>query len=126
MKKYIVIAVLIIFSSTSFAQIQRTVVKQKPDSTASEQRVEKKDGSRKEMFRELNLTKEQKIKLKEINQSMKASKESLEKDAALSETEKKEKLKKLKKEQAEKIKAILTDEQKIKFKELRAKNKANG
>ena len=45
---------------------------------------------------------------------------------ALSETEKKEKLKKLKKEQAEKIQAILTDEQKIKFKELRAKNKANG
>ena len=78
------------------------------------------------MFRELDLSKEQKVKLKEINQSMKASKEAIENDTALSETAKKEKLRSLRKEQAFKIQAILTEEQKIKFRELRTKKKGNG
>ncbi len=125
MKKYIGIGLLMMISCTCFAQIQRTVVKQKSDSTAVEQVPENKDGSRKEMFRELDLSKEQKAKMKEINQSMKASKEAIENDAVLSDTEKKEKLKLLRKEQTFKIQAILTEEQKIKFSELRAKKKGN-
>ncbi len=125
MKKYIGIGLLMMISCTCFAQIQRTVVKQKSDSTAVEQVPENKDGSRKEMFRELDLSKEQKAKMKEINQSMKASKEAIENDAVLSDTEKKEKLKLLRKEQTFKIQAILTEEQKIKFRELRAKKKGN-
>ena len=126
MKKYIGIVLLLAISCTGFTQIQRTVVKQKSDSTAVEQVAENKDGSRKEMFRELDLSKEQKVKLKEINQSMKASKEAIENDTALSETAKKEKIRSLRKEQAFKIQAILTEEQKIKFRELRTKNKGNG
>ena len=126
MKKYIGILLLLAISCTGFAQIQRIVVKQKPDSTAPKQAPENKDGSRKEMFRELNLSKEQKAKMKEINQSMKVSKEAIENDAALSDTEKKEKLRSLRKDQAFKIQAVLTEEQKIKFRELRAKKKDNG
>ena len=125
MKKYIGIGLFIMISCTCFAQIQRTVVKQKPDSTATEQGPEKKNESRKEIFRELDLTKEQRGKMKEINQSMKASKEAIENDAVLSDTEKREKLRSLRKEQAIKIQAILTEEQKIKFRELKAKNKTN-
>ena len=126
MKKYITISLLMMISCTCFAQIQRTVVKQKNDSTVTEQTPQKKDESKKEIFRELDLTKEQKVKLKEINQSMKTSKENIENDPALTDTEKKEKLRSLKREQAVKIQAILTEEQKIKFRELRTKNKANG
>ncbi|MEP7163809.1 MAG: hypothetical protein ABI741_03895 [Ferruginibacter sp.] len=126
MKKYIGIALCIMICNESHAQIQRTVVKQKPDSTATEQVADKKTDSRKEIFRELDLTKEQKVKMKEINQSMKASKETIENDAALSDPQKKEKLKTLRKEQAIKIQAILTEEQKIKFRELKTKNKDNG
>ena len=126
MKKYIGIGLLMMISCTSFAQIQRTVVKQKTDSTTTVQVKENQQETRKEMFRELDLSKEQKMKMKEINQSMKASRETIENDTALAETEKKEKLKALRKEQALKIQAILTEEQKIKFRELRVKNKANG
>ena len=73
------------------------------------------------MFRELDLTREQKIKMKEINQSMKASRETIENDTTLSETEKKTKLRALKKEQIQKIQAILTEEQKNKFRQMREK-----
>jgi len=46
----------------------------------------------------------------------------LENDTTLTEADKKAKLKALKKEQAQKIQALLTEEQKIKFRKLRNKN----
>ena len=123
MKKYIGISLLILMTGyVSLAQVQRTPVKQKTDSSAIVTEPEKNKDSRKEMFRELDLSREQKIKMKEINQSMKASKEAIENDTALSETEKKAKLRALKKENIQKIQAILTEEQKIKFRQLKAKN----
>ena len=123
MKKYIGISLLILMTGyISLAQVQRTPVKQKTDSSAIVIEPEKNKDSRKEMFRELDLSREQKIKMKEINQSMKASKEAIENDTALSETEKKAKLRALKKENIQKIQAILTEEQKIKFQQLKAKN----
>ena len=112
----------VITGNGSMAQVQRTPVKQKTDSSTVVTDPEKNKGSRKEMFRELDLTKEQKMKMKEINQSMKASKESIENDTALSEIEKKEKLRALKKEHVQKIQALLTEEQKVKFRQLKAKN----
>ena len=123
MKKYIGISLLMLITGyVSLAQVQRTPVKQKTDSSAIVIEPEKNKDSRKEMFRELNLSREQKIKMKEINQSMKASKEAIENDTALSETEKKAKLRVLKKEQVQKIQALLTEEQKVKFQQLRAKS----
>lgn len=123
MKKYIGISLLMLITGyVSLAQVQRTPVKQKTDSSAIVTEPGKNKDSRKEMFRELNLSREQKIKMKEINHSMKASKEAIENDTALSETEKKAKLRALKKENIQKIQAILTEEQKIKFRQLKAKN----
>ena len=122
MKKYIGISLLILMTGyISLAQVQRTPVKQKTDSSAIVIEPEKNKDSRKEMFRELDLSREQKIKMKEINQSMKASKEAIENDTTLSEREKKVKLRVLKKEQVQKIQALLTEEQKVKFQQLRAK-----
>ena len=126
MKKYfLLVALMIMISYASMAQLQRTPVKQKNDSSVVEPAAEKNKDSRKEMFRELDLTREQKIKMKEINQSMKASKEAIENDTTLSETEKKTKLKALKKEQVQKIQAILTEEQKTKFRQLKEKMELN-
>ena len=126
MKKYIAIVILCLTGLNITAQIQRNVVKQKSDSTVTEPTQPKQDGSRKELLRELDLTKEQKIKMKEINQTMKLSKDAIENDTTLNENEKKEKLKVLRKEQVTKIQAILTEEQKIKFRQLRAKKNENG
>jgi len=124
MKRYIGIALLVMSGLTSAAQIQRTV-KQRNDSTAIEPADSKKKDSRKEMLKELDLTKEQKAKLREINQSMKASKEAIENDTTLSETERKEKLKTHRREHAAKVQAILTDEQKIKFRQLKLEKGSN-
>jgi len=123
MKKYISIVVLFtLISILSQAQVQRTPAKQKTDSAAVVADTMKDKKSKKEILKELDLSREQKVKLKELNQSMKASKEALENDTTLTEADKKAKLKVLKKEQAQKIQALLTEEQKIKFRELRNKN----
>lgn len=124
MKKYSSIVVLFtLISFLSQAQVQRAPVKQRTDSVTTTAKIEKDNKSKKEIFKELDLSREQKVKLKELNQSMKASKEALENDTALTEADKKAKLKVLKKEQAQKIQALLTEEQKIKFRELRNKNR---
>lgn len=122
MKKYIsILAILLAFSNLSLAQIERKpAVQQQPNSDPSMVTDKKDKDSRKELFKQLNLTKEQKLKLKEITQGMKASKDAIENDASLSESAKKSKLRSLKKEQAQQIQAILTDEQKAKFRELKA------
>jgi len=123
MKKYISIVVLFtLISILSQAQVQRTPAKQKTDSAAVVADTMKDKKSKKEILKELDLSREQKVKLKELNQSMKASKEALENDTTLTEADKKAKLKVLKKKQAQKIQALLTEEQKIKFRELRNKN----
>lgn len=126
MKKYIVTALAVMTGFISSAQIQRTVVKQKPDSVSSVPAPVQKNDSGKEIFKELDLTKEQRGKLREINQSMKASKEALESDTTMNDESRKEKLKALRKEHRSKIQAILTEEQKIKFRQLKAKSNDNG
>ncbi len=125
MKKIIYIGLFILFNGTSFAQIQRNVEKQKKDSATKGSSQVIENDSRKEILKELDLSKEQKVKLKEINQSMKVSKEAIENNKELSDGQKKEKLKALKKEQMTKIQSVLTEEQKIKFRELKGKNKTN-
>ena len=125
MNIYIGIGLFILLHNTSFGQIQRNVVKQKSDSASANPFPSKENESRKEILKELDLTKEQKVKLKEVNQLMKASKEAIENNMELSEIQKKEKLKVLKKEQMSKIQSILTEEQKIKFRQLKEKNGSN-
>lgn len=103
----------------SSAQVQRRPVKQQPDSATVSPVAEKNKDNRKEIFRELNLTREQKGKMKEINQSMKASKDAIENDTTLSEAEKKAKLKTLRNEHTRQVQAVLTEEQKVRFRQLK-------
>jgi len=102
---------------TTSGQIERKPALIKTDSTqttGNDRKVDKQ--SRKERFKELDLTREQKSKLKEIMQANKAAKEAVENNAQLSDTDKKKQIKELQKAQAQKIQSILTPEQIEKFK----------
>jgi periplasmic protein CpxP/Spy len=121
MKISIIALSLSLATITASAQIERKAVVVKPDSAqaapASDNKADKQ--TRKERFKELDLSKEQKGKLKEIMQSGKASKEAIESNTQLSEADKKKQLRELQKAQAQKIQAILTPEQREKFKASR-------
>jgi Spy/CpxP family protein refolding chaperone len=118
MKISVILFVLSLFAISASAQIERKPVSAaKPDSTqitGSNNKVDKQ--TRKERMRELDLTKEQKSKLKEIMQSGKAAKEAIKNDTKLSDEEKKKQNRALQKAQMQKIQTILTPEQLEKFK----------
>src|SRR6476660_7201336 len=102
MKKILFILALTVSTASAMAQIERArKVKTTSDTTSTGAAVTMNDDkqSRKEMIKELNLTKEQKGKFKEMQQNIKAKKEAIENDEKLSDTEKKEKLRELRKEQ---------------------------
>ena len=107
--------ILLLSSVITFAQVER-VPQAKTDSLSGTSIPGKKD-----LIKDLDLSKEQKIKLKEIRQAGKARKEGIENNSQLTEPEKKKQLRELQKEQALQVQAILTDEQKEKFKTKRLK-----
>jgi Spy/CpxP family protein refolding chaperone len=112
MKIAVVILSFSLYSLTTSAQIERKSVVVKTDSTqtaTNDNQVDKQ--SRKERFKELDLTREQKSKLKEIMQANKAAKEAIENNTQLSDQDKKKQLRELQKSQMQKIQAILTPEQ---------------
>lgn len=115
------ILMLLLPSVISYSQIERKPVPViKADTVAGNQSANKVDkADRKDLLKELDLTREQKIKLKEIRQANKEKKEAIESNGQLSEDEKKKQLRELQKEQAKSIQAILTDEQKEKLKAKR-------
>ncbi len=123
MKIPVFILFFLFCSVISLAQIERRSSPAKQtDSVGNDAAVNKMDkSSRKDMLKELDLTREQKSKLKEIHLANKAKKETIENNGQLSETEKKSRLRDLQKEQAQSVQAILTDEQKDKFKSSRQK-----
>jgi Spy/CpxP family protein refolding chaperone len=113
MKKLFVFAISLgFFAPHATAQVKREV---NPSQTSQSNAVQK--NKKKEMMKELNLTKEQRGQMKEFHKSMKQKKEDINNDNTLTEAQKKDKMKELHKEQKEKMKAILTPEQKEKMKE---------
>ncbi len=75
-------------------------------------------------MKELDLTREQKIKLKEMRQLAQSKKEAIENDDKLSAPEKETKLKELRKEQAKNTLYVLSPEQKQKMLQLRKEKKS--
>jgi hypothetical protein len=123
MKRPVIAFLLSLITISASAQIERKPVVVKADSTqttGNDTKVDKQ--SRKERFKELDLTREQKGKLKEIMQSGKAAKDAIEKDAKLSAEDKKKQRRELQKAQMQKIQAILTSEQLEQFKASRQNN----
>jgi dTDP-4-dehydrorhamnose 3,5-epimerase-like enzyme len=110
MKKIPFILMLSIFTSTGFAQVQRNQVKKTAIDPTQQPKVK---------IKELNLSKDQRGKLKEMKQENKAAKDEVENDATLSQRQKKQQLRALKRQHAEKMNTILTDDQRVKLREMR-------
>jgi len=105
---------------TVSAQIERKAVVAKADDGPTSNNENKADQQRrKQRFKKLDPTKEEKGKLKEIMHSGKTAKEAIENNTQLSEDDKKKQLRELQKAQALKVQAILTPEQREKFKASR-------
>lgn len=121
MKKTTVLIAGLFMVMTASAQVSRTPTpsKQRDSAGAQQGKMAGDKMSKKDMFRELDLTKEQRGKLKEINQSAKAKKEAVNSDEKLDDTQKKQKLREIQRDQMVQVQAILNDEQKAKLKELR-------
>ena len=116
MKISLIAFILSVVTLTASAQIERKPVIAKADSTQTTGNVKANKQTQKDRLKDLDLTKEQKAKVKEIRQAGKSAKEAIEKNTELSETDKKKQLRDLQKAQAQKVQAILTEEQKAKFK----------
>lgn len=121
MKYPLIILILLSVSFLSQAQIERKPSPAKQTDSVSDNKTGNAMNrpGHKDMLKDLDLTKEQRIKLKEIRQANMAKKEAIENNSRLTEQERKKQLKDLQKEQAKNIQAILTDEQKEKFKAKR-------
>lgn len=96
------------FSSGAFAQIQR-----KTDST---QQTMHQNKQHHQMMTQLDLTKEQKEKMKEMRQENKSKMDEIKNDNSLTQEQRKAKMMELRKAQKGKMKAILTKDQQEKMK----------
>ncbi len=117
MKIALIAFIFSLVTVSASAQIERKSVAVKPDSAQTTTNNNKADKqSRKERFKELDLTREQKGKIKEITLTNKAAKEAIENNTQLSDQDKKKQMRELQKAQMLQTQAILTPEQREKFK----------
>ncbi len=122
MKKTAFFLTFSFISFLSIAQVQRTVTPRPIDSLGrSNGNVGEKNnrGDRKQMMRELNLTKEQRGKFKEIRQANMAKRDEINNNDSLTQEQKDAKLRELKRGQMQSTMSILNDEQKAKAKAMR-------
>ncbi len=118
MKQLICLFALAATVSSANAQVRRNSAKPIADSVVEVNGQQQKT-NRRDMMKELNLSKEQRKQLKEIRQSNQSAKAAVENNTGLSAEQKQKELKALRRQQLEKMKAILTPEQLEKFKKLR-------
>lgn len=100
------------------AQVERKPVTVESEEAAKPQKKE----SRSDLLKQLDLSKEQRNKLREIRQAHASAKAFIENNSQLSEAEKKKQLRALQKDQADKVKTILTTEQQEKLRTSRQNN----
>ena len=122
MKKILSLLLLSTVIISVNAQVQRKKASPADSVGVSADKTAVRKGSHKEMMKELNLTKLQKHKLKEMRLSGKTKMSEIQNDAKLSGEEKKTKLKELHKQQMQSTLSVLNEEQKAKFKKMQ-KNK---
>ena len=127
MKKTGIFLTLTFISILSFSQVQRVVTPSKQSDAGVTQPGDNNPEkmNRKKMMRELNLTKEQRSKLKEMRQSNMSKKDAISNDDKLTDEQKEVKLRELKRGQAQSTMTILNDEQKAKMKTMRGKRGQN-
>ena len=125
MQKWSLFLIFSLLSFLSFAQVERKVLPTKQADSSSGYSDQSRVGKieKKQLIRDLHLTKEQQTKMKEIHQSGKLAKEAIADNDKLTPAEKDEKIKALKKDQYQKTMNILNDEQKQKMKAMRGKGR---
>ena len=125
MKKMILITVFSLITFASFAQIQRQKKEvARPDSANTAAAQKQDDGmGRKEMMKELDLSKEQKLKIKAFRQDAQAKKDAIDNDNTLKPEEKEAKLKEVRKELQQNTMSVLSREQKMKLLKMRGDKK---
>lgn len=94
--------------------------KSKSETSAHQKKGKHKKG---EMLQQLNLTDEQRTKLKGMKADHKQKRDAIKNDNSLNEEQKKEKMHALKEEQKKNMQSTLTDEQKQQMKEMKVKSK---
>jgi len=119
MKKIIAIATLVLIGANGFSQTKKEMNEAPISATAPAAKSEE----HKDKYKDLNLTDDQKSKVKELSKKNKAEKAKIEADATLAADQKAAKLKDLKKEQSKAIKAILTPQQLETYKASHSKSK---
>lgn len=124
MKLVAIIALLLLSTLTSFSQVERKSGAVKSDSIVTNTEPANKVArlGYKERMEDLDLTREQRVKMKELMQVNKAAKDAIQNNTQLTDAEKKQQLKDLQKQNLQKIQAILTPEQLQKFKANRKNN----
>ncbi|MFZ4057608.1 MAG: hypothetical protein ACOYKE_05690 [Ferruginibacter sp.] len=121
MKCLIISLILISIHGVGLAQVSRkattsTPVKQVVDTTITPGTVEIDVDNQKEQLAKLQLTKEQRSKLKEVKQNLQTKKASIENDPTLSSVQRRQQMLALRKNANEEMSKILTPEQMEKFK----------
>ncbi|HSV11408.1 MAG TPA: hypothetical protein VLI68_11590 [Hanamia sp.] len=126
MKKLFLIAIAgLLFAATGNAQVKRNSSQSQTVQSDSTHHFRK--GS---MMNNLNLTADQKAKMKELRENGKQQREAISNDASLTQDQKKEKMKELHKTQSDKMNSILTPEQQATWKanmqQMKQNRKMNG
>jgi len=132
MKKALFLILICFAGYSTFAQIQRKKVtdSSKIKSTGQNNEMDNAEGFSKKkdqlkIMKELNLTREQKGKLKELRQANQSKRAAVMNDASLTEDQKQTQLKAIQLSGAMGLQGILNEAQKKKMKEMR-KEKKNG
>lgn len=126
MKKTILLFILIGSSSGLDAQIRRNPVNPvQTDTVLTETKPDAATASRRQMIRELDLTREQMQKLKIIREESKARQEALENNTSLTEDERRRQLRAIQADLMQKNRQVLSAEQMEKMKTFRQSKKMN-
>jgi hypothetical protein len=122
--KRISIALLLSFTVTiSFAQIQRNAPL--PGNSTTSDSTQTNKPTFREQIQALNLTKDQKIQIRQIRQDSKANRETIMTNDSLTQDQKQMLLKALRKQTATSFNAVLTNDQREKWQAMRAERKNN-
>jgi Spy/CpxP family protein refolding chaperone len=120
MKKAFIGMVFCLLALGSMAQIRRTVAaKPKTDSLATAPEMGNDGAKRRDMLKTLQLDRQQKSKLKAMQQTAKQEKAAIEGDEKLTDAQKKQRLQELHKRRMSQMDTILTPEQKQQLLKMR-------
>jgi len=123
MKKILIVLLLSFTMAVSFAQIQRNAPL--PGNSTTSDSTQTNKPTFREQIQALNLTKDQKIQIRQLRQDSKANRETIMSNDSLTQDQKQMLLKSLRKQTAASFNAVLTDDQREKWQAMKAERKNN-